>query len=72
MKKQIHYLDCYLRWHKGDMCVCFYLYRAHEILCRGHEIQCRGHEILCRGHENYVVAKRLLSRGNEIVCRVHE
>jgi hypothetical protein len=26
-------------------CVCFYLSRAHEILCRGRKLLSRGHEI---------------------------
>jgi hypothetical protein len=42
--------------------VCFYLSRAHEILCRGHELLSRGHEI----------TKSWVSRGHELLCRGHE
>jgi hypothetical protein len=64
-----------LRWHKGDMYVCLYLSRAHEILCRSHELLSRGHEMANFGprytmswpRDSKVMATRQLSRGHEIL-----
>jgi hypothetical protein len=75
-KSHIHFLHNYhlnklrnyVKMYGGTKvkCVCFYLSRAHEILCCVHELLSRGHELLSRGHEivkswerdNYVVRTR--------------
>jgi hypothetical protein len=49
MYKNDHKMNiaCWTEYYGGKKvtCVCFYLSRAHEILCRGHEFLSRGHEI---------------------------
>jgi hypothetical protein len=51
-------------------CVCFYLSRAHEILCRGHGLLSRGHEIVKSWERDTMLWPRVTKswpRDNQVV-----